>query len=49
MAGAQRAIEVGKLLEQEGISHFEEPCPYREFEQTAEVTRALSIDVAGSE
>jgi L-alanine-DL-glutamate epimerase-like enolase superfamily enzyme len=45
----QRAIEVGKLLEQEDISHFEEPCPYWEFEQTAEVTRALSIDVAGGE
>ena len=45
----KRAIEVGKLLEQEGISHFEEPCPYWEFDQTAEVTRALSIDVAGGE
>ena len=45
----KRAIEVGKLLEQEGITHFEEPCPYWEFEQTAEVTRALSIDVAGGE
>ncbi len=45
----RRAIEVGKLLEQEGISHFEEPCPYWEFDQTAEVTRALSIDVAGGE
>jgi L-alanine-DL-glutamate epimerase-like enolase superfamily enzyme len=45
----KRAIEVGKMLEQEGISHFEEPCPYWEFEQTAEVTRALSIDVAGGE
>ena len=44
-----RAIEVGKLLEQEGISHFEEPCPYWELEQTAEVTRTLSIDVAGGE
>ena len=45
----KRAIEVGKLLEQEGISHFEEPCPYWKFDQTAEVTRALSIDVAGGE
>ncbi len=45
----KRAIEVGKLLEQEGISHFEEPCPYWEFDQTAEVTRTLSIDVAGGE
>lgn len=45
----KRAIEVGKLLEQEGISHFEEPCPYWQFEQTKEVAEALSIDVAGGE
>lgn len=45
----KRAIEVGKLLEQEGISHFEEPCPYWEFVQTKEVTNALRIDVAGGE
>ena len=44
-----RAIEVGKLLEQEGISHFEEPCPYWDLEQTAHVTAALSIDVTGGE
>jgi L-alanine-DL-glutamate epimerase-like enolase superfamily enzyme len=44
-----RAIEVGKLLEQEGISHFEEPCPYWEFDQTRAVKVALSIDVAGGE
>ncbi len=44
-----RAIEVGKLLQQEGISHFEEPCPYWELEQTAEVTAALDIDVTGGE
>ena len=45
----KRAIEVGKLLEAEGISHFEEPCPYWELEQTREVTRALTIDVTGGE
>ena len=45
----RRAIEVGKLLEDEGVCHFEEPCPYWEREQTAEVTRALAIDVAGGE
>ncbi|MFW2586920.1 mandelate racemase/muconate lactonizing enzyme family protein [Sagittula sp. SSi028] len=44
-----RAIEVGRMLETEGFEHFEEPCPYWEQEQTAEVTRALSIDVAGGE
>jgi L-alanine-DL-glutamate epimerase-like enolase superfamily enzyme len=44
-----RAIEVGRLLEQEGIGHFEEPCPYWELEQTAQVTAALQIDVTGGE
>ena len=45
----KRAIEVGRLLEQNGIGHFEEPCPYWEFEQTKQVTDALSIDVTGGE
>ena len=44
-----RAIEVGRLLEAEGIGHFEEPCPYWELEQTKEVTDTLSIDVTGGE
>lgn len=44
-----RAIEVGKLLADEGIGHFEEPCPYWEFEQTKAVTDALDIDVTGGE
>ena len=44
-----KAIEVGKILIDNGISHFEEPCPYWEFEQTKEVTDALSIDVTGGE
>ena len=45
----KRAITVGRLLEAEGISHYEEPCPYWEFEQTKEVADALSIDVTGGE
>lgn len=44
-----RAITVGRLLEDNGIGHFEEPCPYWHPEQTAEVRAALSIDVAGGE
>jgi L-alanine-DL-glutamate epimerase-like enolase superfamily enzyme len=44
-----RAIEVGRLLEQEGIGHFEEPCPYWHLEQTKVVTEALSLDVTGGE
>lgn len=45
----RRAIEVGRLLESEGVSHFEEPCPYWELEQTKQVSDALAIDVTGGE
>jgi L-alanine-DL-glutamate epimerase-like enolase superfamily enzyme len=45
----QRAIAVGRLLEQHGYVHFEEPCPWWEYEQTAEVRAALDIDVTGGE
>ncbi len=44
-----QAIEIGKLLEDNNVTHFEEPCPYWEPEQTKEVTNALSIDVTGGE
>ena len=45
----QRAIAVGQLLEDCGVEHFEEPCPYWELEQTQQVTEALSLDVTGGE
>ncbi len=45
----RRAIEVGRLLESEGVGHFEEPCPYWELEQTKQVTDALELDVTGGE
>jgi L-alanine-DL-glutamate epimerase-like enolase superfamily enzyme len=44
-----RAIEVGRMLQDNGISHYEEPCPYWEFAQTREVTDALGIDITGGE
>lgn len=44
-----KAIEVGRFLEDNGISHYEEPCPYWEFDQTKQVTEALTIDVTGGE
>jgi L-alanine-DL-glutamate epimerase-like enolase superfamily enzyme len=44
-----RAIEVGRLLEAEGIGHYEEPCPYWKLEETKTVADALSIDVSGGE
>lgn len=44
-----RAIQVGRMLESEGVQHFEEPCPYWHLEQTKQVADALSIDVTGGE
>jgi L-alanine-DL-glutamate epimerase-like enolase superfamily enzyme len=44
-----RAIEVGRMLEDHGVVHFEEPCPYWEMAWTAEVTAALALDVTGGE
>jgi L-alanine-DL-glutamate epimerase-like enolase superfamily enzyme len=44
-----RAIEIGRLLEEHGTCHFEEPCPFWELEWTGEVSRSLEIDVAGGE
>jgi len=45
----KRAIEVGHILQDNRFSHYEEPCPYWELEQTKEVTDALVIDVTGGE
>jgi L-alanine-DL-glutamate epimerase-like enolase superfamily enzyme len=45
----KRAIDVGRLLESEGIGHYEEPCPYWEFAQTKQVADALDLDVTGGE
>lgn len=45
----ERAIEVGAILEDNGVSHFEEPCPYWDHDATKKVTDALSIDISGGE
>jgi len=45
----EKAIELGRILEDNGVEHFEEPCPYWEMEQTKQVTEALSLDVTGGE
>jgi L-alanine-DL-glutamate epimerase-like enolase superfamily enzyme len=47
--GPKRAIEIGHMLEDNDITHFEEPCPYWEYDWTRQVTDALSIDVTGGE
>ncbi len=44
-----RAIEVGRMLQDLGVRHFEEPCPYWELEWTKEVADALDLDVTGGE
>jgi L-alanine-DL-glutamate epimerase-like enolase superfamily enzyme len=45
----KKAIEVGRFLEDHGICHFEEPCPYWEYHWTKQVTDALNLDVTGGE
>ena len=45
----EKAISTGRLLEDHGICHFEEPCPYWELEWTKQVTDALNLDVTGGE
>ncbi len=45
----QRAICIGALLQENGVTHFEEPCPYWELEQTKAVRDAIEIDVTGGE
>jgi len=45
----RHAIEVGRMLEDNGVTHFEEPCPYWELEQTKQVRDALDLDVTGGE
>ena len=44
-----RAIELGHMLQDNGVVHFEEPCPYWEIDWTAQVTQALDLDVTGGE
>lgn len=44
-----RAIAVGRMLEDHGVCHFEEPCPYAELGWTKAVRDALDLDVTGGE
>ena len=46
---SHQAIEIGKLLEDNNVTHFEEPCPYWKPEETKKVTDSLKIDVTGGE
>ncbi|WP_343081424.1 mandelate racemase/muconate lactonizing enzyme family protein [Ostreiculturibacter nitratireducens] len=44
-----RAIEVGRMLADHGVSHYEEPVPYWDLDATKAVTDAVPIDVTGGE
>lgn len=44
-----RAIAVGRILQDNGICHYEEPVPYWDLDATRAVTEALSVDVTGGE
>ena len=46
---ADRAIEIGRILEDWGYCHYEVPCPYWDLKQTRKVCRTLTIDVTGGE
>lgn len=46
---AGKAIAVGRILEDHGYFHFEEPCPYDRIELTQQVAAALDIPIAGGE
>ena len=43
------AIAVGKQLQDNGVRHFEEPCPYWRPDWTKQVTAGLQLQVAGGE
>ena len=45
----KKAVEVGRILEDNGICHYEEPCPYWKPEWTKEVAEELKIDITGGE
>lgn len=44
-----KAIEVGRRLEDVGSIHYEEPCPFDNFDDTKKVTDALNIPIAFGE
>jgi len=46
---AEKAIEVGKLLEDYDYSFYEEPCRWQNYDETKAVADALKMDVAGGE
>lgn len=46
---AAQAIRIGRILEENNIAFYEEPCPFDYLEETKQVADALDIPVAGGE
>jgi L-alanine-DL-glutamate epimerase-like enolase superfamily enzyme len=46
---AEKAIQVGRMLEGLGVNFFEEPCPWEELGETQKVAAALKMPVAAGE
>lgn len=46
---ADEAIRIGRILEENRFSFFEEPVPFDWYEETLEVAKALEIPIAGGE
>jgi L-alanine-DL-glutamate epimerase-like enolase superfamily enzyme len=46
---AEKAIQIGRMLEEQGFLFFEEPCPWEELTETQAVTKALKVAVAAGE
>jgi L-alanine-DL-glutamate epimerase-like enolase superfamily enzyme len=44
-----KAVEVGRMLEQQSVILYEEPCPWWEMEWTREVSNVLNLPVSGGE
>lgn len=45
----RKGTEIGKLIQDNGINMFEEPCPWDHLEETKCVADALTIPIAGGE
>lgn len=43
------AIRIGRMLEETGVSFYEEPCRFDHYAETLEVAKALAIPIAGGE
>lgn len=46
---AAEAIRIGKIIEEYNYDFYEEPVPFDWYEETKQVTKALSIPIAGGE